>query len=151
LPLEQSRSLLHVVLHVTLPQAYAPQLIVPVWLQVPVPEQCEGGWWVVPEHDSAAPHSFDDGCCWQAPATQTPVLPHSPAATQFGGSAVLSATFEHVPLPLSAHDWQMPQLEVVQQTPSVQLPTAHSFAAEHAAPFPFLPTQLPAVVVLPVQ
>ena len=151
MPLEQSRSLLHVVLHVTPLQTYAPQLIVPVWLHVPVPEQCEGGWWVPFEHDSARPHAFDAGCCWQAPATQTPVLPHSPAAAQFGGSAVPSATLEQVPLPLSAHDWQLGQLEVVQQTPSVQLPAAHSFAAEQAAPFPFLLTQLPGVDALPVQ
>jgi hypothetical protein len=56
-----------------------------------------------------------------------------------------------VPAPLTLHDWQAVQLDVVQQTPSVQLPLAHWFAAPHAAPLAFLATQLPGVVVLPVQ
>jgi len=129
-----------------------PQLIVAVWLQVPVPEQCDGGWWVVPLHVSARPHAFDAGCCWQAPATQTPVLPHAPLLAQrLCGSAELSATFPQVPLPLELQDWHVPQLEVVQQTPSVQLPLVHSLAAAQAAPLAFLARQLPAVVVLPVQ
>jgi len=84
--------------------------------------------------------------------TQTPVLPHSPPAGQRPrGSAELSATLPHVPLPLAAHDWQVPQLVVVQQTPSVQLPVVHSCAAPQAAPFPFLLVQVPAAVVFPVQ
>jgi len=79
------------------------------------------------------------------------VLPHAPFAAQFGGSAVLLATFAQVPLPLTLQDWQATQLDVVQQTPSVQLPAAHSFAARQVAPLDFLGTQLPAVVALPVQ
>jgi len=39
----------------------------------------------------------------------------------------------------------------VQQTPSVQLPVAHSLAAAQVAPFAFLATQLPGVVPLLVQ
>jgi hypothetical protein len=39
----------------------------------------------------------------------------------------------------------------VQQTPSVQLPLAHSFAPTQVAPFAFLATQLPGVVAFPVQ
>jgi hypothetical protein len=61
------------------------------------------------------------------------------------------ATFPQVPFPLAAHDWQVEQLEVVQQTPSVQLPAAHSLAAPQAAPLAFLATQLPAVLAFPVQ
>lgn len=103
-------------------------------------------------HDCAVPQVFEAGCCWQAPDTQTPVLPHSPPAGQRPrGSAELSATLPHVPLPLAAHDWQVPQLVVVQQTPSVQLPVVHSCAAPQAAPFPFLLVQVPAAVVFPVQ
>ena len=103
-------------------------------------------------HDSAWPHETDVGCCWQAPfPLQKPVLPQGGLAVQFGGSAVLLGTLEHVPLPLRLHDWQMGQLEVVQQTPSVQLPAAHSFAAPHVTPFAFLATQLPGVPVVPVQ
>jgi hypothetical protein len=102
-------------------------------------------------HDSARPHAVDVDPCWQAPATQTPVLPHGGLATQFGGSAVRSGTFAQVPAPLTLHDWQAGQLEVVQQTPSVQLPLPHSLAAPHDLPLAFLATQLPAVVALPLQ
>src|SRR5215468_10910387 len=125
--------------------------MVAVWLQVPVPEQNEGGWWVVPLHDSASPHDVEVERCSHAPATQRPVLPQTPFAAQLGGSAVPFGTLAQVPLPLTLHDWQAGQLEVVQQTASVQLPLPHSLAAVHAAPFAFLGTQLPAVVELPVQ
>jgi hypothetical protein len=119
---------------------------------VPVPEQCDGGWWVPLVHDSAKPQAFEAGCCWQAPDTQTPVLPHSPLIGQrLCGSAELLATFAQVPLPLTLHDWHVPQLEVVQQTPSVQLPLVHSLAASQVAPFAFLAAQLPGVAVVPVQ
>jgi hypothetical protein len=91
------------------------------------------------------------GCCWQAPATHRPVLPQGGLGAQLGGSAVRSGTLAQVPAPLTLHDWQAGQLEVVQQTPSVQLPAAHSLAAPQAAPFAFLATQLPAVVAFPVQ
>jgi hypothetical protein len=129
-----------------------PQLIVAVWLQVPLPEQCDEGWWVVPLQDSARPHAFEAGCCWQAPETQTPVLPHSPLLAQRPwGSAELSATFPQVPLAVALHDWHVPQLEVVQQTPSVQLALVHSLAAAQAVPFAFFARQLPAVVEVPVQ
>ena len=140
------------VLHAVAPQRYAPQPIVLVWLHVPVPEQVDGGWWVVPLHDSARPHDVDAGCCWQAPETHRPVLPHGGLGVQFGGSAVRLGTLVHVPAaPLTLHDWQAGQLDVVQQTLSVQLPVAHSFVAPQAAPFAFLATQLPGVVVFPVQ
>jgi hypothetical protein len=46
-----------------------------------------------------------------------------------------------VPLPLTLHDWQDGQLEVVQQTPSTQLPLMHWLAPPHAAPGAFLLTQ----------
>jgi hypothetical protein len=91
------------------------------------------------------------GCCWQAPETHKPVLPQGPLDAQLGGSAVRLVTLAHVPAPLTLHDWQAGQLEVVQQTPSVQLPVAHSFVAPQVAPFAFLATQLPGVVVFPVQ
>jgi len=42
--------------------------------------------------------------------------------------------------------WHVPQLALPQQTPSVQRLLVHSFAAPHAVPFPFLATQLPAVL-----
>jgi hypothetical protein len=152
LPLAQSLSLLQLDLHMLLLlQTYAPHPIVAVWLQVPVPEQNEGGWWVVPVQDSASPHAVEVERCSHAPATHSPVLPQTPFAAQFGGSVVPLGTLAHVPTPLTLHDWQAAQLAVVQQTPSVQLPLPHSFVVLHAAPFAFLATQLPGVVVLPVQ
>ena len=106
----------------------------------------------MPLHDSARPHLVDDETCWQAPPPlQKPVLPQTPLGAQFGGSAMPFGTFAQVPAPLTLHDWQTGQLEVVQQTPSVQLPLAHWFAALQAAPGAFFATQLPAVVALPVQ
>lgn len=80
------------------------------------------------------------------------MLPHPVLTGQRAcGSAELSATLAQVPLPLALHDWHVPQLEVVQQTPSVQLALTHSWAAAQVAPLAFLATQLPGVVVLPVQ
>jgi hypothetical protein len=140
-------------LHVVVPHLYAPQSRVAAWLQVPVPEQCDGGWYVVLVHASTAPHGAVLGCCWQAPLPlQTPVFPHGGLAAQRPcGSAVLSATFAQVPMPLMLHAWQAGQLAVVQQTPSVQLPLPHSLLPPQVAPFPFFATQLPGVVVLPLQ
>jgi hypothetical protein len=102
-------------------------------------------------HDSARPHAVDAETCWQAPAKQRPVLPQTPLGPQFGGSAVLLATLAQVPAPLTPQDWQAGQLDVVQQTPSVQLPLAHWFVAVQATPGALFATQLPGVVVLPVQ
>jgi hypothetical protein len=63
-----------------------------------------------------------------------------------------SGTFAHVPmLPVTLHDWQALQLEVAQQTPSTQLPVAHSFPATQVAPFAFFVTQLPGAPEVPVQ
>ena len=99
------------------------------------------------------PHDVDVDACWHAPLPlQTPVLPQTlVVVAQLGGSAMPPGTFAQVPTVLTLQDWQAGQLEVVQQTPSVQLPLPHSFAPPQAAPFAFLATQLPAVVALPVQ
>ena len=106
-------------------QSNGAQLVVPFWLQVPLPLQNDWGWYVLPVHETAVPHGIDVDCCWQAPETQAPVLPHTPFAAQFGGSPIPSGTLAQVPLPLTLHDWQDGQLDVVQQTPSVQLPLMH--------------------------
>jgi hypothetical protein len=78
--------------------------VVLFWLQVPVPEQVEGGWYVVPLHDAARPHDVDAGFCSQAPAMQKPVLPQTPLAAQFGGSACPLGTLAHVPVLFTLHD-----------------------------------------------
>lgn len=46
--------------------------------------------------------------------------------------------FEQVPFPLSAQDWQGPQLALPQQVPSTQLPVRHSEPAMQATPLFFL-------------
>ena len=64
---------------------------------------------------------------------------------------MLAPTFEHVPAPFRLHIWQVGQLPVEQQTPSVQWLLPHWLFAPQAAPFAFLGTQLPGVLALPVQ
>ena len=95
----------------------------------------------------------DAAPCWQAPPPlHTPVFPQGGLAGQrLCGSAVFSATFAQVPMPLMLQAWQVGHPAVVQQTPSVQLPLPHSLLPTQVAPFPFFATQLPGVVVLPLQ
>jgi hypothetical protein len=125
-----------------------PQLVVGSWLQVPLPLQNDGGWYVKAVHDMALPHATVVGCCWQAPVPlQAPVLPHGGAAVQRAcGSVVPDGTLPQVPgpvRPLALHTWQVGQLETAQQTPSTQLPLTHWLTAPQAAPFTFFATQLP--------
>jgi hypothetical protein len=153
LPPTQSLSLAQLVLHALFaPQTYGPQSIGLVWLQEPVPEQNDGGWRVEPLHEAAVPHAFEVGCCSHAPLTQKPVLPHPLLAAQPPcGSVVLFATLAQVPLPLTLHAWQVEQVAVVQQTPSVQWPLMHWLSPPQLAPFAFFELHVPAVVELPVQ
>jgi hypothetical protein len=39
------------------------QLVVPIWLQVPLPLQNDWGWYVLPVHETAVPHGIEVGCC----------------------------------------------------------------------------------------
>jgi hypothetical protein len=113
-------------LHAPVPQTYAPQLEVDGVPQLPLPVQKAGGVYVLPLQE-ALPHWTDDEACWQAPPTQRPVLPQVVLAGQRPcSSGVLFATDAQVPLPLAAHDWQVPQVALWQQTPSVQWPVPHS-------------------------
>jgi hypothetical protein len=80
------------------------------------------------------------------------VLPQGGLAAQLPGSVVLSGTLAQVPIiPLTLHALHSAQVAVVQQTPSVQLPLPHSLLPPQVAPLPFFATQLPGVVVLPLQ
>jgi hypothetical protein len=110
--------------------------------QVPLPEQKAALVSVDPVHE-ALPHWTEVEACWQAPATQRPVLPQVPLAAQAPcGSGWPLATAAQLPAALQA--WQVPQAFTVQQTPSVQLPLPHSWSAPQLFPSPFLPVQLPA-------
>jgi hypothetical protein len=95
-------------------------------------------------HITAAPHCSVFGCCWQAPAPlHAPVLPQVVLVGQRPcGSPIVDGTFAHVPDPFRPQDWQVGQLEVVQQTPSTQLPLTHWLPPPQATPGPFLGAQL---------
>lgn len=56
---------------------------------------------------------------------------------------VPTPTLEQVPAPFRLHIWQVPQLSVVQHTPSVQWLLLHWLLALQAPPFPVFSTQLP--------
>ena len=79
-------------------------------------------------HETDGPHGVVVACCWHAPFAHSPVLPHEPVFEQrpYGSRAgVLAPTAEQVPAPLRSHIWQVGQLPVVQQTPSVHEPLLH--------------------------
>jgi hypothetical protein len=92
-------------------------------LHVPPPLQNDCGWYVEPLHETEAPQGVVGSCCWQLPFTHRPVLPHEPVFEHrpYGSTVgVDTPTFEQVPAPLRLQAWQVGQLPVVQQTPSVQ-------------------------------
>ena len=109
-----------------------------VWqLPLPLPLQVAAGWKVeVVVLQVAAAHTVLVGATSQAPPWQMPVFPQVPEAVQ-RGSAVPLMTAAQVPLPLMSQAWQVPQLAVVQQTPSTQLPEVQSCAAVQATPGAF--------------
>ena len=82
------------------------------------------------------------------PPLQVPVLPQGGlAAHRPCGSAAPLATAAQVPSPLTLHARQVPHALVEQQTPSTQLPLAHSWPVPQAAPLAFWGRQLPPVPV----
>ena len=99
-------------------------------------------------HDAPAPHAVPAVPCVQALAPlQVPVLPQGGLAVHCpAGAAVPAASGVQVPGEVPLQVWHVPQVALPQQTPSVQRLLVHSFAAPHAVPFPFLATQLPAVL-----
>jgi hypothetical protein len=80
---------------------------------------------------------------------QVPVLPQVPPAAQRPcGSVTALATLAQVPgLPVTLQDWQVPQLAVLQQTPSTQFPLPHSWFDRQATPSDLTGRQLPLVPV----
>ena len=66
MPLTQSASLLLQLVRQPVPPALqmnGAQLVVPAWLHVPLPLQNDGGWYVLPEHETAVPHGIEVDCC----------------------------------------------------------------------------------------
>jgi hypothetical protein len=107
---------------------YEPQPVVAVWLHAPVPEQNDAGWNVAPLHAIDMPQETVDAACWHAPAPlQTPVLPHGGAGGHCPAGAAAPADMNaHIPaLPATLQAWQVGQLPLPQQTPSMQLPLMH--------------------------
>ena len=116
-------------------------MLVAVWSQPPLPSQCPTGVYVEPLHD-ATPQLVLVGACRQAPLpSQVPMKPHVVLPVQPPwGSTSPEGTGRHVPAsPVTAHDWQLPQVGAEQQTPSTQLLLSHSVAALHSCPSRFLP------------
>jgi hypothetical protein len=115
-------------------------------VQVPLPEQNAVAVRVDPVHDAAAQLTVVPASA-QAPAVQAPVFPQVVVMVQrLCGSAVPSVTTLQAPaLPETLQDWQVGQLELLQQTPSVQLALAHSWFARQATPFALTGRQAPPV------
>ena len=117
--------------------------------QVPAPEQSALGVKVVPLHDAGA--QLTVLAAWvQAPLPlQVPVLPQVPLAAQRPcRSVAVLARLAQVPgLPVLLQDWQVPQLTVLQQTPSTQFPLPHSWLEKQATPSALTGRQAPPVPV----
>jgi hypothetical protein len=81
----------------------------------------------------------------QRPAPlQVPVFPQVVVTVQrLWGSVSPPVTLAQVPTPLMLQARQVPQALVEQQTPSTQLPLAHSWAVPQVVPSAFCGTQVP--------
>jgi hypothetical protein len=115
-------------------------------VQAPAPLQNAAGVNVDPLQDGL-PHMRVVGCCWQVPEPlQRPVVPQVPPPTlqRACGSATLAGTLAQLPAaPVTLQAWQVEQLALLQQTPSVQLPLVHSWADRQATPFALVKRQTP--------
>jgi hypothetical protein len=103
-----------------------------------------------PLHE-AAPQLVVAGALRQAPfPSHLPVKPQGGLARQPPcGSISPSGTGWHMPpRPVTLQDWQLPQLSVVQQTPSAQWALSHSVPTVHSWPRRLRP-QAPALQTLP--
>jgi hypothetical protein len=138
LPLLQSLSPVQLVRQPAVVQLYGAHETALAVVQVPPPLQLGAGWKLpVLALQLAVPHEVPADACWQAPPWHRPVFPQVADVVQ-RASAVPLSTLAQVPLPLMSQAWQVPQLAVVQQTPSTQLPDEHSCATVQTAPAAFL-------------
>jgi hypothetical protein len=146
----QSASAAHTVRQAAGPHLYGAQELVAVWSHAPLPSQWPIAVYVAPLHE-ATPQLVLLGAWRQPPLpSQVPMKPHGVLPVQPPcGSTSPAGTGRHVPArPVTAHDWQLPQLGEEQQTPSTQLLLSHSEAALHSCPSAFLPHD-PAMHMVP--
>lgn len=127
---------------------YSPQLIVGC-AQLPTPSQAPGGLAVDPEQ-LAVPQLVPSATLRQPPLpSQVPSNPHGGViAVQAPWGSVLPAGTGWQEPPPRLQTWHMPQLAVEQQTPSTQLPLAHSVPAVQSWPGRLSP-QAPALQTFP--
>jgi hypothetical protein len=139
-PLTQSPSPVHVVRHALAPHTNGLQLV-GVCVHAPAPLHAPVGVSLEPVHEGD-PHEVVVGAFWHAPAPlHAPVKPQGGAGWQRPcGSAAEGGTSLHAPArPATLHAMHVPQVEVVQHTPSTQkLPVRHSSLVMHAWPSRFL-------------
>ena len=146
----QSASAAQTVRQAAGPHLYGAHVVVAVWSQLPLPSQCPIAVYVAPLHE-ATPQLVLVGACRQAPLpSHVPMKPHGVFPVQPPcGSTSPAGTGRHVPArPVTAHDWQLPQLGDEQQTPSTQLLLSQSEGAPHSCPSAFMPHD-PALHILP--
>jgi hypothetical protein len=122
---------------------------VPAWQVLPVPQR--PATVPTPAVQLSAPHIVPEGYFRQAPLpSQVPSPPQliAPSSVHCMSGSWLAGTLVQVPaLDDSAHDLQVPEQAVAQQTPWAQKPELHSTSLPQVAPTGFLP-QLPRLQVL---
>jgi len=104
--------------------------------QIPDALQFAAAIWVVLSKQEAV-RQLVGGGAQTPPAAQRPVDAHTPEPMAHAMSAVPEATGAQAPFP-TEHELHVPQAAVEQQTPSTQLPVAHSESAAHFTPSPDL-------------
>jgi hypothetical protein len=148
-PGAQFASVAHAELQLVPLHAYAPQDCVVAAPHFPAPSQVRASVAVVmPVGQLAAAH-----CVPAAYSAHAPVPLHMPVILQLAapsslqrpaGSGLPAGTAEQVPcLPATAHDLQLPEHAVVQQTPCAHTWPAHSTSEPHTAPGGLRPQEPP--------
>jgi hypothetical protein len=134
----QSASVAQVVRHaLAVPHRYGAHDTGSAIRQVPAPLQVRAGVAIEPVHIAGA-HVVAPPYGRHAPApSQVPSLPQvmAPSSAHWlSGSVPLAALMHWPSLPAIAHDLQVPEHTVVQQTPCAHIVDAHSLPSLHAAP-----------------